>query len=97
MSKQHDIPDYQTWVRDDLITETTRQAFVIDAEDQAGNATKALLARERYHLAMAALTGMTTPFDPAAAQRAERTRDSHVRQAESCRAERLGLVEEVPA
>ncbi|SDL78438.1 hypothetical protein SAMN05661010_02544 [Modicisalibacter muralis] len=97
MSTTHDIPDYSAWARDDLITETTRLALEVGEAENRGWDKRAVLCREKYHQAMAALIALSTPFDRFAARRAEATREGHLIEAARLRRERLGVNGEVPA
>lgn len=102
---QQDTPNYADWTRADLITETTRLALAVEEAENRGWDVRALLMRERYHLAMAELISKSADINQMAwgaqgaeaRQRAQKTRNGHMQQAAIAQRQRLGMTEGVPA
>lgn len=92
-----DIPDYNTWSRDDLIDQTHRLACRMSqlAGDPDCTRERRHGVAARYHAAYAALLGMTEPFDAGARERMATARQWNLDESE--RHERLALGMEVPA
>ncbi|MCK2042537.1 hypothetical protein KZO83_07525 [Chromohalobacter sp. TMW 2.2308] len=92
-----DIPDYNTWSRDDLIDQTHRLACRMSqlAGDPDSTRERRHGVAARYHAAYAALLGMTEPFDIAARERLAKAQQWNLDESE--RHERLALGMEAPA